>query len=196
MGLPDPENPLYTPNTETSIFFQNSDESVAFNFYGAQDASLSRNQNLEMCVIPKSMVYLGMAMFADCPVLENVLFHSGNACTVIPYGFLEYYKDQTADRPSSMTHFSIPDNITSIGAFAFVGQSFHDMYVPASVKTIGGEAFAYCLNLEHVTLNEGLNDIEPGAFGYAAINTITIPATVRKIGDGAFSMDKYLRTMV
>lgn len=59
--------------------------------------------------------------------------------------------------------------------------------VPASVKTIGEEAFACATALEEVYIEDGVTEIGDLAFsGCTNLNKITIPKSVEKIGKGAF----------
>lgn len=59
-----------------------------------------------------------------------------------------------------------------------------EVYVPASVKTIG---FPKCYNLEKVHLNEGLETLMSGAFIYCYnLKSIHIPDSVKTIGKNAF----------
>jgi hypothetical protein len=55
-----------------------------------------------------------------------------------------------------------------------------------SLKIIGSKAFNECTNLSSITLNEGLERIEPHAFAYTGLEQICIPSTVAKIGNEAF----------
>lgn len=59
--------------------------------------------------------------------------------------------------------------------------------VPASVKTIGEEAFACATALEEVYIEDGVTEIGDLAFsGCINLKKITIPKSVEKIGKGAF----------
>lgn len=59
--------------------------------------------------------------------------------------------------------------------------------VPASVKTIGEEAFACADALEEVYIEDGVTEIGELAFsGCMNLKKITIPKSVEKIGKGAF----------
>ena len=58
--------------------------------------------------------------------------------------------------------------------------------LPENVKTIGRTAF-YETALEEITLNEGLETIEPLAFLGTDIKTLNIPKSVKSIGVGFIS---------
>lgn len=61
------------------------------------------------------------------------------------------------------------------------------------VESIGKKAFAYCHNLEEVTLPESLSRIEEGAFEECPLETVTIPEKVEKIERYTFQGTKKLK---
>lgn len=49
--------------------------------------------------------------------------------------------------------YRLPDNLTAIGESAFAGQNgIKKLYIPASVTSIGANAFEFCRSLEEVDL--------------------------------------------
>ena len=86
------------------------------------------------------------------------------------------------------TSFSVPETVTSIGAFTFYQCScLTSLYFPSSVTSIGSSAFEDCDYLASLTLNEGLQSIGGSAFeGCKRLTSITIPSTVNKILVNAF----------
>ena len=76
------------------------------------------------------------------------------------------------------------DGITSIGDFAFGGETITDVSLPDTITYIGKYAFYDC-NLENVELNDGLETINDYAFANNAnLKTITLSDTVTHIGKG------------
>ena len=68
--------------------------------------------------------------------------------------------------------------------------------VPATIKTIGIEAFYYCCNIVSVTLPEQLHTIELKAFeGCRNLQYISLPQSLIKIGFRAFSHCTALHTI-
>ena len=63
---------------------------------------------------------------------------------------------QACPRLSSL---SIPNSVTSIGGYAFYGCGFTSIEIPGSVTRLEDNTFAYCPNLENVTINEGVEMI-------------------------------------
>ena len=102
------------------------------------------------------------------------------------------------------------DPVTSIAASAFAGTSITSVTIPATVASIGQQAFYNCSNLASVTIGNGVTTIGQQAFGdcssltsviigtavtsigYEAfydctnLTTVTIPASVTSIASGAF----------
>lgn len=81
------------------------------------------------------------------------------------------------------------DRVTRIGDKAFYECIIHltSVVIPEGVKSIGEEAFLFCIDLTNVVLPEGLERIEEATF-YCCIRlmSITIPASVTQIDNGAF----------
>ena len=86
------------------------------------------------------------------------------------------------------TSFTVPETVTSIGAFTFYQcSSLKSLYIPSSVTSIGSSAFEDCDFLTSVTLSEGLLSIGGSAFeGCKRLASITIPSTVNTILVNAF----------
>lgn len=85
---------------------------------------------------------------------------------------------------------AIGDEITAIGAYAFMGcDRFYAITIPASVTTICQGAFQSCTSLETIDLSNAINlkTINLDAFYYCYnLNEVTIPSNVTSIGSNAF----------
>ncbi len=81
--------------------------------------------------------------------------------------------------------------VTAIHSEAFLGLNLaFDMThltIPDSVTTIGARAFEYNETLAHVDLGDGVTTIGASAFEYDDLAGISIPDSVTTIGDGAFA---------
>ena len=86
------------------------------------------------------------------------------------------------------TSFSVPETVTSIGAYTFYQCScLKTLYIPGSVTSIGSSAFEDCDYLTSLTLSNGLNSIGGSSFeGCVRLKTLSIPSTVTKIKINAF----------
>ncbi len=88
--------------------------------------------------------------------------------------------------------------VTAIGENAFSGNNdVVSISIPASVQTIGKEAFDECKSLESVVFAEGslLQSIGEHAFSGIAISSITLPANLTETGEWAFSGCSNLTTV-
>lgn len=92
--------------------------------------------------------------------------------------------------------------VTEIGSMAFNQSHIKNLTIPASVKSIGGEAFESCTYLESITFaaNGSLTEIQGSTFngaGNEAANessdrfgdylTVVVPSNITTIGDNAFA---------
>ncbi len=94
--------------------------------------------------------------------------------------------------------FSPASRLKRIESFAFEGTGIRSITVPASVESIGGNAFDLCMSLETVTFAAGsvLQTIESGAFTDAdSLESITLPASLKTIGDRAFAGCNLLKSL-
>jgi len=82
----------------------------------------------------------------------------------------------------------IPDGVTSIGDGAFVTRTFTSVTFPASLQTIGVNAFFLCTSLSSVTFPASLTTIGDHAFALCTrLTSVEIPVSVTSIGLNAFS---------
>ena len=84
--------------------------------------------------------------------------------------------------------------VTSINYLAFGGcQDLKSVYIPDSVKSIGGSAFINCISLTDIRLSETITEIPAYCFSRCKVlMDITIPESVVSIGDSAFENCGYM----
>ena len=137
--------------------------------------------------------------------LLTMLLFLGTAF-IIPKADSTYSYSDNADGTIKITAYllneqtvQIPDTIdgktvTGIADKAFQYKDVQSITVPASIKSIGSQAFQYCAKLTTVTvMGEGLTDIGKEAFAKcSALTTVTLPASLVSVGDAAFSSIKSL----
>ena len=88
---------------------------------------------------------------------------------------------------SCLTSIDFMQDITDVGARAFLYSSISSITIPESVKIIAHQAFQECGNLESINLGNGIIKISSQAFlGVDSLTEITIPDTVTSIGYCAF----------
>lgn len=88
---------------------------------------------------------------------------------------------------SSLTDFSAPVNLSTIGDNAFSKSGISNVQFNNKLRVIGNSAFSYNSNLEIVEFPKTMNSIGLGAFSNCPnLKFVTIPASVKTIGEGAF----------
>ena len=83
---------------------------------------------------------------------------------------------------------TIPNSVTSIGEYAFLGCSgLASVTIPNSVTSISQSSFACCSGLTSVTIPNSVTSIGGGAFyDCSGLASVTIPNSVTAIGEWAF----------
>ena len=186
---------------------------------------LAGMSKLESVVIPDSVTKLEKRAFYGCINLKTVK---------LPAGLKEI--PERCFEACGLAEITLPDGLETIGNRAFcargvrfypekhdvyIDQSFTDVVIPASVKTIEGRAFYGCQKLKNITLKGLPEELKPGAFDdtawyHARPNgpvylgdilmeyngtmpedyTLYIPATVKGIAAGAFGYQKNLKAVI
>lgn len=90
---------------------------------------------------------------------------------------------------TGLTNVSLPHGVTTIGDFAFAGcTGLTSVSLPDSVMTIGVYAFISCTGLTNVSLPNNVTKIPLAAFfSCTGLKSISIPNGVTTIGGSAFS---------
>ena len=88
---------------------------------------------------------------------------------------------------AEITSVVIKDGVTSIGAQAFEYYPIQSVTIPASVASMGKNAFRMCENLTEVEIAYGVPSIGQGAFACCySLKSVNIPNSVTEIMNGAF----------
>jgi len=97
---------------------------------------------------------------------------------------------------TNLTNVTIPNGVTSIGAYAFSScKSLTSVTIPSSVTSIGDRAFIDCTGLTSVTIPSGVTSIGEAAFANCkSLTSVTFEGTTN-LGSDPFYGDlraKYL----
>ena len=147
--------------------------------------------NLTSITIPDSVTRICSSAFRKCTSLTSIHVSENNSCYKLIDGNL-YSKDgKTLIRYAigkTEPFFTIPNSVTSIGAFAFSScTSLTSVTIPNSVTRIGFAAFDQCTSLTSITIPDSVTEIEGCAFcDCTSLTSITIPDSVTSIGRSAF----------
>ena len=138
--------------------------SQVFNFTG-----------IESLTLPANVKFKDNAegIFTSCLRLKTADIY----CDVVPKMF---------DDCNSLETVNFKGNTTSIPYAAFRNCNIKRLDIPASVKSIGEEAFFGSYQLSAVTLRSGLSSIGAKAFYDNNFKFVIIPASVTSIGEKAF----------
>ena len=88
---------------------------------------------------------------------------------------------------SGLESITLPEGITTIPAYAFLGTGLKKITIPDSVTTIGAGAFANCGSLNEIVWGGSVKTIGASAFAGTAITSLSLPESVTAVGDEAFA---------
>ena len=179
-------------NGVTSITIPNSVTSI-------ENGAFRDCSGLTSITIPNSVTSIGYYVFNNCSGLASIVVEAGNTvydsrdnCNAI----IETASN-TLIRGCKTTVF--PNNVTSIGRYAFTGCSgMTSVTIPSSVTFIENSAFTYCSDLTSIVVEaenteydsrDNCNAIIRTASNYlvAGCNTTVIPDGVTSIAYDAFA---------
>ena len=128
--------------------------------------------------IPDSVTEIGNFAFVHCNNLKAFKgkFATEDGRCLINGNTLVSYAN------ASGTEYTIPDNVTEIGGWAFCGCSnLASVTIPYGVKKIGTAAFERCSALTSVTIPNSVTTLGSGAFSICSnLTTFTIPDSVEE----------------
>ncbi|MBQ9531438.1 MAG: leucine-rich repeat domain-containing protein [Eubacterium sp.] len=124
--------------------------------------------NLTCITIPSSVTYIGKGAFIGCTDLTSITVDSNNSNYSSQDGVL-FNKEKTilVQYPTGKirTNYTIPDSVTSIGKYAFVGcNGLTSITIPDGVTNIGEEAFEACMGLSSILIPDSVRYIDYSAF--------------------------------
>ena len=158
-------------------------------------------------VIPNGVIKLGAQSFRNCPRVKKVIIPN----TVTEIG------DYAFHSCSDLESVTMSDNIRIIGSGAFSGcgeikefkgkcasldnrcliidnklvafaaNGLTSYSIQYGIKTIGGDVFYGCWQLENIYIPNSVTQIESGAFMWAGISSINIPNGVVEISSNTFN---------
>ncbi len=123
------------------------------------DQAFYNCSSLKSVTIPNSVTSIGYESFYDCSGLTKAEFSSiESLCKINFYRFdsnpLSYAKHLYINGDEITDALTIPNSVTSIGAYAFYGcDGMTSVTIPNSVTSIGYQAFYDCSGLKSVSLN-------------------------------------------
>ena len=139
------------------------------------------------------MIGIGKDAFSECNSLQKVIIKDIAAWCKINFenGYsnpLHYTHKLFNDNNTEIKRLVIPNNVTSIGNYAFIScNNLTSVTIGSSVTSIGNYAFQDCSNLTSVTIGNSVTSIGKSAFGYCKkLTSVVIPNSVSTIKNYAF----------
>lgn len=156
-------------------------------------------QNLKTIHIPKGVSKISSDVFSDCDNIESFTVSAENPYLTAIEGVI-YNKAKTKViqcPPKKEGSYTIPDTVTSIGAYAFAYCSeLTEISLPSKLTAISDAAFMYCSGLTDVTIPANVGSIGDSAFsGCANIETVAFNKNTKSIDGYAFSGCKKLKSV-
>ncbi len=155
---------------------------------------------LTSITIPSSVTSISSNAFYGCTGLTSVNITDIAAWCKIYFDYYFGSIDPISSNPlyyakhlylngEEVTELTIPNSVTSIGNYAFVGcTGLTSITIPNSVTSIGERTFYNCTGLTSITIPSSVTSIYRSAFyGCTGLTSITIPSSVTSIENYAFS---------
>lgn len=116
--------------------------------------------------------------------------------TVLPFKVVN--NEIISSVASDIASFTIPDGVTSVKAATFFNNAtIEEVVFPASMKSIGDNAFNLCVNLRRVDLSKtSLSILPSGIFDRSGLVTVLLPLTLKRVGNQSFSNTKALKELI
>ena len=130
-------------------------------------------------------------------IYKNVIMLNSAASYVMLEGKLNYNEEFLINNNSKILYgrtdvsnscLIIPNKTELVCSYSFINDtSLKEIICNDKLKSIGISAFAVCVNLSKVKLNDSLQIIDELAFYHCPLDYIIIPKSVKTIGKGAFN---------
>ena len=152
---------------------------MTYNVTSIGDAAFLGCSDLHSVKIPNSVTSIGMRAFSECTGLTSIIVESGNTKYDSRDNCNAIIETATNTLVVGFNNTIIPNSVTSIGDFAFLGCSgLTSVTIPNSVTSIGEWAFSDCSGLTSVTIGNSVTSIGEWAFdGCSSLASIICEAT-------------------
>ena len=142
--------------------------------------------------LPGSVRSIGDQMFTGCTAMQSIAVGANNT-HYSSDGVSLFSQDKTeliACAAGKAGSYQVPDSVTTIDEFAFVGSSLTGISfgTGSSLASVGVEAFMNCKLLTALSLPAGVTSIGNSAFaGCESLKSMALPEGLTSVGDDLFS---------
>lgn len=151
------------------------------------DCAFNDNTNLKTVTIPAGVKNIGVGLFTNCSKLKNITVDSNNKVYDSRNNCNAIIETQSNKLIEGCNETVIPENVKSIGDYAFYQRTFTNITIPASVISIGESAFRECKKLESITIPDGVKSIAGYTFYLCSnLKSVVLPNNVLSIKKYAF----------
>ena len=183
----------YSVNNYNGLTSANIPSSVTYNSQTYSVTSISSGafsfcSSLTSVTIPNSVTSIYGSAFNGCSSLISIIVETDNSIYDSRDNCNAIIKTSTNTLIVGCQNTIIPDNVTSIGNWAFADcVSLTSITIPNSVTNIEDDAFRNCTGLTSVTVPNSVISIGRSAFSRCSgLTSISIPNSVTSIGYSAF----------
>lgn len=146
--------------------------------------------SLEEIYLPASITEIGEYVFETTENMKKFEVDSNNPSYQSPDGVLYDKAGGTLIKyPESKSdiNYAVLDSCQTIADWAFIGSVNLESIDLKQVKTIGEDAFYYCIALQEITVPEGITELTGAVFGCCAnLTQVNLPSSLKSIGDYCF----------
>lgn len=149
------------------------------------NSAFENETNIESVVIPDTVESIGENAFKNCNSLTSINVSENNTEYQSIDGNL-YSKDGTMLIQYAIgkanTNFDVPDDVTSIGSYAFLGcSSLESLYIGSNVTSLGSGVFDNCSSLAVIHYEKTLSSWD------SLTSKLTLPIATLELTDFKFS---------
>ncbi|MBO5906695.1 MAG: leucine-rich repeat domain-containing protein [Clostridia bacterium] len=156
------------------------------------EGAFSGLKSLRQVTIPESITSIGKDAFLGCTGLQRLNISCLERWCKLSfanrYSNPLYYSHALYLNEKEVTELNIPDSVTSIGNYAFIGgYGFKKINVPEGVRTIGANTFTSCRSITTLVIPDSVTHIHTSAFfDCNDLVSVTLGASVEYINETAF----------